>query len=280
MFKSDESDSRAVDRIGQLAHCAGVGTTAIAGPILAVSLGLTQTAEPIHWAARVFLFLLSAPFLMIGVTLAIAGFAIIVDVAVPGKAPVLLRAPVFLIRQAAQWRHLLAALPMAMIVVQYYAVARTGVGYFGVTAELLQRGILLEFIAIHATGFLGVLTIIPARGRLQLVRIAGFLALSAFYLWIAFNQGWEAALFLAGLIALKLAPFLFKPPDLHTGATFVLRWGIQTVVFLSVFSFFGGFDSLRAGAIYWSAITLAELFGMTEAEYLGPPDPPKVPDDI
>jgi len=280
MSKSDSPDPRVVDKPGPIALGSGIATLAIAAPLMAVAVGLIETAEPVHWALRVFLFLFTAPFVAIGGLLVVGGFAILVDAAVPGDTSIIQRTPVYLLRQVAKPRHLLAALPMALIVAQYYAVSRTGEGFFGVSAELLERGILLEFIAIHATGFLGVLILFPARGRQRILKIAGFGALSAFYLMIAFNEGWAAALFLAGLICLKLAPFLSTPPNLHTGATLGLRWGFQMVVFLSVFSFLGGFESLRAGTIYWSVIMLAELFGMTEAEYLGPPEPPPRPDNI
>lgn len=93
-------------------------------------------------------------------------------------------------------------------------------------------------------------------------------------------EGWGAALFLAYLIAIKLLPFMLSPPDLHTGATLGLRWGFHMVVFLAVFTSFGGFESLRAGAIYWGAITLAEVLGMTDAEIFEPPDLPAKPDNI
>ena len=67
---------------------------------------------------------------------------------------------------------------------------------------------------------------------------------------------------------MKLGPFLLAPPNLNTAASLGLRWGFQMVVFLSLFSFFGGFDSLWTGTAYWTAITLAELLGMTEVEFL------------
>jgi hypothetical protein len=280
MSNDARPDPRVVDKPGPIALGTGIATLAIAVPFMAVAVGLIETAEPVHWALRVFLFLFAAPFVAIGGLLVVGGFAILVDAAVPGDTSIHRRAPIYLLRQMAKPRHLIAALPMTLIVAQYYAVSRTGEGFFGVSAELLERGILLEFFAIHATGFLGVLALIPARGRLRILKIAGFGALSVLYLVIAFNEGWAAALFLAGLILLKLAPFLATPPDLHTGATLGLRWGFQMIVFLSVFSFFGGLESLRAGTIYWSIIMLAELFGMTEAEYLGPPEPPSRPDNI
>lgn len=266
MPNSDSPPPALTENLGPFALGTGIATLAISGPFMAVAIGLIEPTEPAHWALRVFLFLFTLPFVATGGALAVGGVVVLVDAAVPGDAPTLLRAPAYLLRQATRPRHLLAALPAALVVAQYYVVSRHGVGWFGIGPEFLERGILLEFIAIHATGFLGVLTLLPVTGRLRIARFAGMAVLFAFYLLIASGQGWDAALFLAYLMAIKLGPFALAPPDLHTGATLGLRWGFQTAVFLSVFSFFGGFDSLRAGAVYWTLITAAELLGMTEVE--------------
>ena len=254
------------ENMGPFALGTGIATLAISLPFMAVAVDLISTAAPVHWALRVVLFLFTLPFVLIGGALLVSGFGLLVNDAVPGSSPVVLRAPKYLLLQMAKPRHLVAALPVGFVSVQYYLVLRTGGGHFGVGEDLLESGILVEFIAIHATGVLGAATLIPDTGRLRIARLGTFALLAVLYVLMGSAQGWEVALSLAFLVAVKLGPFLLGPPDLHTGATLGLRWGFHMVVFLSVFTFFGGLESLRAGTIYWTFITLTELLGMTEAK--------------
>ena len=113
---------------------------------------------------------------------------------------------------------------------------------------------------------LGAATIIPARGRLRYVRWAVFALLGLLYLVMASTEGWAAALMLAYFIGVKLGPFVATPPNLRVGATVGLRWGFQVALFLSAVVSFGGMESLLAGAVYWTAICVAEWTGLTEAE--------------
>ncbi len=268
MTDTAEQTQRSDQITGPMGLGIGIATLAIATPFMAVAVGLLDTTEPVHWALRLFLFLFSGVFVLLGAIFLAAGFYMLVNEAIPTKAPFPLRGARYLLGRITTLRYVVAALPVTYLVAQYYAVEATGVGFFNVGADFLKRAVLLEFIAIHATGFLGVATLLPAKGRLRLARFAILATLGIFYLLAASGEGWEAALFLAYLVAMKIGPFLFCPPDFHTAASLGMRWGFHMVIFLSVVSFAGGLESLRAGTIYWTLIALSELLGMTEAELI------------
>ena len=256
------------EKMGPFAIGTGIATLAITYPFAAVAVGLIETTEPVHWALRVFLALFCLPFIVIGAGILLGGIVMIVNTAAPGKGPFPLRMLRYLIRQATRPRHLIAAIPVGLLVAQYWSVSRYGTGFWGVGAELLERSILLEFIAIHATGFLGAATLIPNNGRMRFVRYGVLALFGAMYVVMTATQGWLVAFAFIYLIGLKLGPFLLSPPNLHEGGTLGLRWGFQTCVFLAVVAAFGGMESFTAGAVYWTAILVAELLGMMEAEIL------------
>lgn len=49
------------ENLGPFALGAGIATLAISLPFMAVAVDLIETAEPVHWALRVFLFLFMCP---------------------------------------------------------------------------------------------------------------------------------------------------------------------------------------------------------------------------
>lgn len=253
------------ENMGPFALGVGIATLAITYPFAAVAVGLLEPEEPIHWALRVFLVLFCTPFVLIGTGLVLGGIHRLVGSAVPGEAPFVLRALRYVVRQACKPRHVIGATPVILVAIQYWSVLATGSGFLGVDATLAERTILLEFFAIHATGFLGAAICIPLAGRLRHARWAAIALLCLLYLAVSAGQGWKMTVALFYLIGAKLGPFLLRPPDLHSGVTLALRWGFQMVVFLSVIGSFGGLESVRAGAVYWTAIAVAELLGMMEA---------------
>ena len=254
---------------GAMALGIGLATLSIVTPFTGVALGLIEADEPVHWAMRVFLLLFCTPFIICGALLFFGGFVMLVNGTVPGSKPFAVRAIWYLILQATRPWHIVGALPVALLVFQYYRVMRGEAGLFGVTERFLEQGMLLEFLAIHATGFLGAAMLIPTTStRLKLARYGIIALLALIYYLATSSMGWEATLFLAYLMGMKLGPFFTSPPDMHTGANVGMRWGFQTCVFLAVVATFGGLESIAAGAAYWTVILFAELFGMMDVELL------------
>ena len=144
----------------------------------------------------------------------------------------------------------------------------------------------MSYAALLAEGFesallaCSLILLVPGAAVGLTARAAAIPALSSFAIgvltlsWLRFSErGGDhpallvaAALMLAYFIGVKLGPFVATPPNLRVGATVGLRWGFQVALFLSAVVSFGGMESLLAGAVYWTAICVAEWTGLTEAE--------------
>jgi hypothetical protein len=121
------------------------------------------------------------------------------------------------------------------------------------TVHHLTFVMLMEFIVVHASGFLGAMA---ARDEPRWRRAAMFAGLTAFYMifaagFAAMYGGWWPLWAFWGLLSSRFPTVVLRPPDLRGQAVLIVNWAAMMVLYL--------------GGIFLTAIISIPPLGVTAA---------------
>ena len=254
----------------------GISLIAICLPFQLAMFGYIEPDEEISLILRIFMIIFSGMFLLMGICLIIGSFMMLVDEASPNKNRFWpLRAIHAVLRQALSWRHLLAALFPALAATIYIMVYRSGSPFLGMDEEFLERAIFIEFIAIHATGFLGVTSLIPMSGKAVYGKCAFFVFYALIFLVIGWQQGWGVFLMLASLVFFKFGPLLLRDTSADFKMELGIRWVVQLMLLSACYMCLGDRSggtkqildivAIEIGLAYWVLVTVIEILGVPQS---------------
>ena len=140
---------------------------------------------------------------------------------------------------------LASAVPLAYVALAYARVRATGEPFFGLDAKALGLGASLEFLVLHATGFLGLLALVrPPRAELAALKWILVVLLAAMYLNSAYKMGGQpgVTLFVSLSAATYLGFFLnFTTPG--AALSLATRWLVNSLL-LGIASAIAGFEEV------------------------------------
>ncbi|MBU0479885.1 MAG: hypothetical protein KKG47_02165 [Proteobacteria bacterium] len=192
------------------------------------------TEEPVVLAAKVTAAICGAIMLGLGGWLLHSSFArLFVLAGIPaGSFPGRLG---LYFRQRVTGKTLLAGLPYLLLSFQLGYFLFSGNSWPAAGGEELQELFMVEYGIIHATLFLGCISLIPAIGRGRPVKYLLILLFGAFYAWAMLDQlsfyGYASYLF---LLASKFGGYFLRPPSANQKFALFLRWGAQISTFVLI----------------------------------------------
>jgi hypothetical protein len=169
-------------------------------------------------------------------------------------------------------RNLGSALPLLALSAVYFAAWRDGWLPPGMTYRSMAQILQLEFLALHAGAFLGLLvTWQPAERAARRTRWILFVLLLVPYMALAIRHGWEGALgFLALLLGTYLGWMLNREPEQAKIGLF-LRWGTMLLLMVvlahavgmpkNVERWANSYTAYPLGAWYFLGLGLLEAIG-------------------
>jgi hypothetical protein len=198
---------------------------------------------------------------------------IVAEALLPAKHSFAIGLPVFLARRLTM-QSVLAAIPYAALAAQFYIAARHP-AISPVSQEGMQTVLLLEFLAIHATPFLAVITFFePSSVWGRAVRAALFCLLLAVYAGGAYAAGkWFSMVMFLFLVLSKLGANLLHYQTAESKMTLGSRWLEQLLIYVLAIMLFGvggsryAATSLPVGIWYFSALCIVELFVLYPLEW-------------
>ena len=174
--------------------------------------------------------------------------------------------------RAAFLRNLGAALPLLALSAVYFTAWRHNWLPSGMTYRSMAQVLQLEFLALHAGAFFGLLvTWQPADRAGRRTRWVLFALLLVPYMALAIRHGWQGALgFLALLLGTYLGWMLNREPE-HAKIGLFLRWGTMLLLMVLLANAFGmpknveqwvnSYGAYRLGAWYFLSLGLLEAIG-------------------
>jgi|GEM_PF-5120131 len=160
---------------------------------------------------------------------------------------------------------LLAGWPYLLLSAQLGYFWSSGNPWPAGNGDELAELFLLEFGVIHATVFLGLISLVPASAWGRPVKYLLFLLFGGFYAWAMLNRltiyGYVSYLF---LLTGKFGGYCLRPPSANRRLALFLRWGLQFFTFLLVASALGnekisGFANVPCGFWYFLMLGIYEI---------------------
>ncbi len=172
-----------------------------------------------------------------------------------------------LIWMRADRKSLYAALPNILIASQILFVMIHPEGFPWLERSDFGHLIVLEFFAIHATAFLGLIAFVRWHGLAVIPQIAIFCGLLGIYSFTSYQvAGIEAAIGFALLTLSKYIGYAVKPLTFRSKGKIALRWFTGFLIFILVSAFFDvdleTKDNLAFAATYFIALAIFEAFDL------------------
>ncbi|MFH0953554.1 MAG: hypothetical protein V1873_04425 [Verrucomicrobiota bacterium] len=170
---------------------------------------------------------------------------------------------------------LLAGGAYALVAAQCFVAWRFDYVFPSGRGRALIPIMLVEFLVIHSSAFLGLVALIPPEGALKKVKAGCFAAFFLVYAGMAIKYADVAsALFFVYLTGAKFLGYRLNPPKLQERWIIGLRWFVYFLVFMGAGAFFErsftSRDNLPFGLLYFSILALLELFDFFNVSFQGP----------
>jgi len=167
------------------------------------------------------------------------------------------------------WKTLLASIAYFILALEYYLIWQHEYAIFG-EYQISRNALIdlagIEFLVIHSTPFLGILSLGGGPLKKKCIYIAFGILASLYLIGGYMVAGWFGIVATLSLAVMKHLRLFLRPAADEEKSYLGLRWGLQMVLFVNITAIFvsdiGDSGSIPFGVFYFLALGLVELFGI------------------